>query len=140
MNPKGTTGSKQPLTNPFGQYRKREDISEFQDSFERCGDVAVLRSFLHSTATWVYQNFSPIELEVHQAASLGRAAREKNQILDPETVRAQFPRLAILATENDLKELVESNRRPKEVTATMLSRVLHREESSIKRWAQGKKQ
>jgi len=139
MELKNRTGSKLSASNPFGQYRKRPDISEFEEYFENRGDVTVLRGFLNSTATWVMQNFATIELEVHQAASLGRVSREGNQALDHETVRAQFPRLAILATEDDLKEIVEGTPKPKEVTAAMLSRVLHREESSIKRWAQGKK-
>lgn len=138
MKSKGTAGSKQFPRNPFGHYRARQDISEFQEYLERRGDVAVLRQFLNSTATWVQGNFSSIELEVHQAASLGRAARERNQTLDQETVRAQFPRLAILANDGDLQEVLKGDRRPKDVTAGMLSRVLHREESSIKRWAQGK--
>jgi hypothetical protein len=139
MKRKSGTGSKQSSTYRFGHYRKPQDVSEFKECFERRGDVAVLRGFLNGTATWVMENFAPLELEVYQAASLGRAARENNQRLDYETVRAQFPRLAILATNGDLKEIVESNLRPKEVAAGMLSRVLHREESSIKRWAQGKK-
>jgi hypothetical protein len=139
MKHKSTTGSKHSLGNSFGHYRKRPDISEFQEYFEQRGDVTVLRGFLNNTATWVMQNFAPIELEVHQAASLARAARENNQILDSKTVRAQLPRLAIIATDGDLKEIVEDNPKPKDVTAAMLSRVLHREESSIKRWARGRK-
>lgn len=139
MKSKGTAGSKQFPRNPFGHYRARRDISEFQEYLERRGDVAVLRQFLNGTATWVQENFSSIELEVHQAASLGRAARERNQTLGRETIRAQFPRLAILATDGDLQEVLKGDRRPKDVTAGMLSRVLHREESSIKRWGQGKK-
>ena len=140
MKPKGRTDSKLSKMNPFGHYRKRQNISEFRDWFERRGDVAVLREFMNDTATWVRDNFSSIELEVHQAASLERAARENNQTLDYETVRAQFPRLAILATDSDLKEIVEDNPKSKELTAGMLSRVLDREESSIKRWARGKKE
>lgn len=139
MKREGAAGSKQFPKNPFGHYRARQDISEFEGYFERRSDVAVLRQFLNGTATWVQDNFSSIELEVHQAASLGRAAREKNQTLDQQTVKAQFPRLAMLATDGDLQEVLKGERRPKDVTAGMLSRVLHREESSIKRWAQGKK-
>ena len=127
------------MKNPFGHYRKRPDASEFRKYFERRGDAAVLVEFLNSTATWVQENFSSIELEVHQAASLGRAAREENQTLDRERVRAQFPRLTILATDGDIQKILESNPKTKEVTAGMLARVLHREESSIKRWARGKK-
>lgn len=136
---KRTAGWKEFLKNPLGHYRKRPDASEFGKYFERCGDAAVLVEFLNSTATWVQENFSSIELEVHQAASLGRAAREENQNLDHEKVKAHFPRLAILATDGDMQEILESTPKPKEVTAGMLSRVLHREESSIMRWARGKK-
>jgi len=139
MKLKDRTGPKQSGTNPFGQYRKRPDVSQFQEFFEQRGDVTVLRGFLNNTATWVMQNFAPIELEVHQAASVARSARENEQTLDSKTVRAQFPRLAMLATENDLKEIGNGDRRPKDVTAGMLSRVLHREKSSIMRWARGKK-
>lgn len=135
---KSKTGSKPFVKKPFGHYRKRA-AAEFRKSFERRGHAAVLVQFLNSTATWVQENFSSIELEVHQAASLGRAAREENQTLDREKVKAQFPRLAILATDGDMQEILESTPKPKEATAGMLSRVLHREESSIMRWARGKK-
>jgi hypothetical protein len=74
-----------------------------------------------------------------QAATLGRAAREQDQKLDYEIVRAQCPRLAILAIDRDMREVLESDPDPKKTAAAMLSRVLHREESSIKPWAQGKK-
>ena len=139
MKRKEATGLKESSGNPFGHYRRRPKLEDFQECIERRGDAAVLREFLNDTATWVMANFSPIELEVHQAASLGRAARDKNEKLDYQAAKTQFPRLAILATENDWQAIVGSNPKPKEVTAAMLSRVLHREESSIKRWGQGKK-
>jgi len=139
MKLKDRTGPKQSGTNPFGQYRKRPDVSQFQEFFEQRGDVTVLRGFLNNTSTWVMHNFSLIELEVHQAKSLACAARENRQKLDYEKMRAQFPRLAILATDSDLKEIVEDNPKSKELTAGMLSRVLDREKSSIMRWARGKK-
>jgi hypothetical protein len=140
LKPGGKEGSRQSMLNGFGHYRKLPSVEEFRQCFERRGDVTVLREFLNSTASWVLQNFPSIELEVHQAATLGCAAREKNQTLDCETIRAQYPRLAILATDVDLQEIVEGNPSPKKVTAGMLSRVLRREESSIMRWAQTKRQ
>ena len=75
---------------------------------------------------------------MHQAATFGRVAREKNQKLDYEKVREEFPRLAILATDGDLQGILERAPKPKDVTAGMLARVLDREASSIKRWGQGK--
>ena len=141
MKMKRKTAPKRPLKNPFGQYRKPPSIEEFRQFFERHDDVSVLGGFLNHTASWVQCNFPSIELELHQAATLGRAVRQqKNQKLEYQTVRAKFPRLAILASDADIREILENNPSPKEMTAEMLSRVLGREASSIKRWAQGKKQ
>lgn len=137
---KSKTPSKAFVKNPFGHYRKLPDASEFGEYFERREGDAVLGEFLNSTASWVHDNFALIELEVHQAATIGRVAREKNQKLDYAKVREEFPRLAILATDGDMQEILEGTHRPKDVTADMFARVLHREPSSIKRWAQGKKQ
>ena len=140
MKKNRSTGPQRSVTNPFGQYRKPPSIEEFRQYFERHGEVSVLGGFLAHTASWVQVHFSSIELEVHQAATLGRATRrEKNPTLNYETVRAKFPRLAILATDGDLQEILENNPNSKDMTAGMLSRVLGREPSSIKRWAQEKK-
>lgn len=139
MKKKRTTDPQCSLINPFGHFRKTPSVEQFRQYFEQHCDVNVLKGFLNHTATWGYDYFSTIELEVHQAASLGIAARDENQTLDHEKVKAQFPRLAILATSTDMQELLENTPKPKEVTARMLSRVLHREESSIMRWARGKK-
>jgi len=140
LKPRGKEGSRQSMLNRFGHYRKPPSVEEFRQCFERRGNVTVLREFLNGTASWVLQHFPSIELEVHQAATLGRAALEKNQTLDCETIRAQYPRLAILATGGDMQGIVKGNPNPKKVTAEMLSRVLRREESSIMRWAQSKRQ
>jgi hypothetical protein len=129
--------SKQPLQNPFGHYRRSRGIEEFRECFERRGGVSMLKGFLNGTASWVQENFSAIELEVHQAATFGRVARDQGQKPNPKAVRSQCPRLAILATDAEMREILGGNPRPKEITAGMLARVLHREPSSIKRWAQG---
>lgn len=137
---KSKTPSKAFVKNPFGHCRKLLDGSEFGKYFERRGGAAVLVGYVNNTSTWVQDNFAQIELEVHQAATIGRIAREKNQKLDYAKVREEFPRLAILATDGDWEGILERAPKPKDVTADMFARVLHREPSSIKRWAQGKKQ
>lgn len=139
MKSKSRPGSKQFPKNPFGYFRKPPRIEEFRDCFEQCDGIAVQRTFFRDTASWVLDNLAPIELEIHQAATLGRAAREQNKKPDHDTVKAKFPRLAILATDGDMRKILESNPKPKQVAAEILSRVLQREESSITRWAQSKR-
>ena len=123
----------------LGDRARCQDVSEFRNCFHRIGDVTVLGAFLNSTATWVYENFPAIELEVHQVVTLGCAVRGKNQAPDYEVIRARFPRLAMLASDDELDQILKDNPKPKDMAAGMLSRVLQREPSSIKRWAQGKR-
>jgi hypothetical protein len=135
---KGSEGKKRMVGNPWGHYRKQQSIEEFAGYFKRVGDVAFQRAYCNDTATWVQRVFPSIELEVHQAGTFVRAARLKKEEPDYETVKKHCPRLAIVTTDEKLKQ-IESGRNPKDVTAGILSRILDRRESSIKRWALGKK-
>ena len=133
-------GSVKPKAgNQWGHIRKRQSSAEFAGYFERHGDAAVLKGFMENTASWVHEKFGALELEVHQATTIGVAARQNKQVPDYAAIKTQFPRLAIVATDADLKEILETDCAPKKVTVGIFSRILHREESSIKKWAQGKK-
>jgi hypothetical protein len=140
MANKANKASEKPKAgNPWGHFRKRQSSAEFAGYFDRHGDVAVLKGFMENTASWVYENFGALELEVHQAVTIGVAARQKKQGPDYAAIKNQFPRLAVVATDTDLKEILETDCAPKKVTVGILSRILQREKSSIKKWAQGKK-
>lgn len=136
---KGKADSNQTRKNPWGHFRKRQSIEEFARCIERRGDVPVLREFSNNTASWVIANFAPLELEIHQAMTVGRASRGQNQRPDYKDVRARFPRLAIVATDGEMKDILEGDPAPKKVAASIFARILQRKESSILRWAQGKK-
>lgn len=131
--------------NPYGHYRKQPipTVEQFAEFFEAKGGVPVLKRFLegaNATAEWVHVYFPPIELEVHQAATIGQAVRHDKKAPDYEAVKKQCPRLAICATDAELKEIVESPYpKAKDLTAEIFKRLLQRSKESIKKWAQRKK-
>lgn len=131
--------------NPYGYYRKQATptVEQFAEFFEAKGGVPVLKQFLegtNATAEWVQDHFLPIELEVHQAATIGQAARHDKKAPDYEAVKKQCPRLAICATDAELKEIVGSPYpKVKDLTAEIFRRLLQRSKESIKKWAQRKK-
>jgi hypothetical protein len=144
MKANDNRGEKPRAPNPHGHYRKRPTptVDEFAGYFKKDGDVPVLKRFLDGTADWVYVNFAPVELEVHQAATIGQAGRSNKKKPDLAAVKTQCPRLAIIATDDELKEIVGCSQgapKVKELTAEIFGRVLQRSKESVKKWAQRKK-
>jgi hypothetical protein len=133
---------KRQIGNQWGHYRKAPSVEEFEAYFDRSGGVSVLKQFCGNTASWVYENFAPVELEVHQAVTMGRAAKQGNGTPNYDAVKKQCRRLAIVATDAELKRIVEPPEgapKVKDLTAEIFSRVLERSKESIKKWAQRKK-
>jgi len=139
---KGLTQNQDAQGDPERQYRKLPSIKEFEERFVRREGVPVLKQFFesaNSTATWVQSNFAPLELEVHQLSTVGKGSRQSNQPPDYAAIKKQFPYLAVVATDGELKQILEATgKNPKDLAADILSRILHRNPSSIKKWAQRK--
>lgn len=133
---------KRGKTNPFGQFRRPLSAQEFSDLFDRPGGIPVLKQFFgssNSTAGFVKENFAQLELEVHQAVTIGCAAQASKEP-DLRALKEQCPHLAAAASDSELRGILSNGKQnPKDVAASILARLLQRSESSIKKWAQNKK-
>lgn len=100
----------------------------------------------YGTPTWVHTYFPIVELEVHQIISFARAEKLSAEVgrsvptspIDLVLLRKRHPFVGAIAADAELENILKTptGKNAKTFTAGIFSRLLNRQETTIKKWAQ----